>query len=147
MSPSKKQRSEFRKCECGRIWETRDTFLRDKNVKIVGYQPDFINRKYNHFLFQHATKRCGRYLGVRASDFADLRERECPAGVCVGKDGCPGYCLNTFDLRVCSVTCRNAVDRRLAAKIRNRRILRELASAVARSQQNARSERTTARSR
>lgn len=116
----------YRKCECGYIWKTRDDFLRDKKLKIVGYQPDFINHKYNHFLFQHAAKGCGQFFGVRASDFHDLREKECANELCFAKEECPGYCKNTVDLRVCSVNCRNASDRIVAAKIRSRRILRKL---------------------
>jgi hypothetical protein len=100
-------------------------------VKIVGYQPDFVTGKYNHFLFQHRANSCGQLFGVRASDFGDLRGKECPNELCVGQEGCPGYCMNTFDLRVCSVTCRNASDRMLASKLRSRRILRSLKSAAA----------------
>jgi hypothetical protein len=100
-------------------------------VKIIGYQPDFINRKYNHFLFQHKTKNCGAFLAVRASDFADLREKSCSPELCAGHENCPGYCLNTLDLRVCSVTCRNATDRAVAAKLANRRILRKLFPLIA----------------
>lgn len=124
MSSTKKKDAEYKKCVCGKAWKTRDSFLKDKKVKIVGYQPDFINRRYNHFLFQHKIKDCGEFIGIRASDFSDLREKGCPKDVCMGQEGCPGYCLDTFDLRVCSVTCRNATDREVAARIRNRRTLR-----------------------
>ena len=110
--PSRKKKSaEYRRCDCGESWKTRDALLRDKNVKIIGYQPDFVNHKYNHFLFQHKAKGCGAFFGVRASDFKDLREKECPNDLCFGHDECPGYCMDTSDLRVCSVTCRNASDR------------------------------------
>ncbi|RJP71842.1 MAG: hypothetical protein C4532_06955 [Candidatus Abyssobacteria bacterium SURF_17] len=123
---SGKQSASYRTCECGHAWKTRDDFLRDKNVKIVGYQPDFVNHKYNHFLFQHTMKGCGQFLGVRASDFQELREKECANELCFAKEQCPGYCKNTLDLRVCSVNCRNASDRMVATKIRTRRILRRL---------------------
>ena len=131
MPRSGAERSIFRKCDCGESWKTRNAFLRDKHVKIVGYQPDLISHKYNHFLFQHKAKGCGRFFGVRASDFSDLRQEKCANELCMGQAKCPGYCLNTLDLRVCSVTCRNASDRVLASKIRNRRILRNLKAAIA----------------
>ena len=131
MTRRKSKPSEYRKCSCGETWETRDDLLRDRNARIVGYQPDFVNHKYNHFLFQHRAKNCGEFFGIRASDFSDLREKECPDGLCLGKEGCPGYCNDTLDLRVCSVTCRNASDRLIASKIRNRRILRKLRSVAA----------------
>jgi hypothetical protein len=126
-----KKDANYRKCDCGKTWKTRDAFLRDKAVKIIGYQPDFINHKYNHFLFQHKIKGCGVFFAVRASDFSDLREKACPNELCFGHDECPQYCTDTFDLRVCSVTCRNASDRSIASKIRSRRILRKLKGASA----------------
>jgi len=125
---SRKKNTDYRKCNCGKTWKTRDEFLRDKAVKIIGYQPDFINHKYNHFLFHHKTKGCGLFFAVRASDFSDLREKECPNDLCFGHDDCPRYCTDTFELRVCSVTCRNASDRIIASKIKSRRILRKLRS-------------------
>ena len=124
--PPRKKPLEFRRCECGHIWKTRDELLRDKKVKIVGYQPDFINHKYNHFLFFHLAKECGQFLAIRASEFSDIREKECPNELCMGKEGCPGYCTDTLDLRVCSVACRNASDREIAARISKRRLLRNL---------------------
>ena len=131
MPSRKKKKSEYRKCDCGKIWKTRDALLRDKDVRIIGYQPDFVNHKYNHFLFQHKAKGCGVFFGVRASDFKDLREKECPNELCFGHDECPGYCMDTSDLRVCSVTCRNASDRLIASKIKTRRILQKLKTASA----------------
>jgi hypothetical protein len=95
-------------------------------VKIVGYQPDLINHKYNHFVFFHRTKECGQFFGIRASDFSDLRDGTCPKKLCMGQEDCPGYCTDTLDLRVCSVACRNATDREVAARISKRRLLRNV---------------------
>jgi hypothetical protein len=140
-------KAEYRHCTCGKVWKTRDDLLRDAKVKLVGYQPDFVNRKYNHFLFQHGVRGCGQYFGIRASDFADLREKECSNELCTGKENCPGYCLNTLDLRICSVTCRNASDRVLAARIRDRRVLRGLLAVTWKSPVKRRQRRTPARSK
>ena len=126
MPPKKKEKSEFKECSCGKKWKTRNSFLQDKKVKIVGYQPDVINHKYNHFLFFHRTKDCGQFFGVRASEFSDLRDGQCPKELCMGQEDCPGYCMDTLDLRVCSVACRNATDREVAARISKRRLLRSL---------------------
>lgn len=130
MPAPKKKKAAYRLCDCGKGWNTRDALLRDKEMRIVGYQPDFVNHKYNHFLFQHRAKGCGEFMAIRASDFSDLREKECPDDLCFGKNDCPGYCTDTFDLRVCSVTCRNASDRSIASKIRSRRILKSLQKSV-----------------
>lgn len=125
-----KQKSVYRTCRCGHTWKTREDFLNDRNLKIVGYQPDFVNHRYNHFLFNHLEKGCGQFFGVRASDFSDLREKGCTAELRTGQKDCPGYCMNSTDLRVCSVACCNASDRKLAAKIRSRRVLRRLISGM-----------------
>jgi hypothetical protein len=119
-----KKEQEFKSCDCGRSWKTREEFLKDGKVKIVGYQPDLVNHKYNHFVFFHRIKDCGRFFGIRASDFSDLRDGRCPKELCMGQEDCPGYCTDTLDLRVCSVACRNATDRAVAAKISKRRLLR-----------------------
>ncbi len=135
MPPRKKKEQEFRKCDCGHTWKTREEFLRDKKVKIVGYQPDFVNHRYNHFLFFHRLKECGLFFGVRASEFDDLREGKCPKELGMGLEDCPGYCTDMLDLRVCSVACRNAVDRELAARISKRRLLRNIGTAGGDSEQ------------
>ena len=130
MPPRKGKKQEFRKCDCGQSWETRDEFLQDKMVKIIGYQPDFVSRKYSHFLFFHRAKGCGGFIGIRASEFGDLRETAYPKDLCFGEEDCPGYCTDTLDLRVCSVACRNATDREVAARISRRRILRRMKPAT-----------------
>ena len=126
MPPRTKKEQDFKKCDCGRSWKTRESFLKDGKVKIVGYQPDLINHKYNHFVFFHRTKDCGQFFGIRASDFSDLRDGRCPKDLCMGQEDCPGYCTDTLDLRVCSVACRNATDREVAARISKRRLLRNV---------------------
>lgn len=128
MPPRKKKDQVFKKCDCGRVWKTRAGFLRDDKVKIVGYQPDLVSHKYNHFVFFHRAKACGQFLGVRASEFADLRVGKCPKELGMGQEECPGYCTDTLDLRVCSVACRNATDREVAARLSKRRLLRSLGS-------------------
>jgi hypothetical protein len=124
MPPSKIR--DFKKCDCGSSWKTRDDFFGDGKVKIVGYQPDLVNHKYNHFVFFHRTKECGQFFGIRASHFSDLRNGECPKELGMGMEECPGYCTDTLDLRICSVACRNATDREVAARISKRRLLRSM---------------------
>lgn len=128
MPARKKQKWEFGKCACDHSWKTRDEFLQDKKVKIVGYQPDLVNHKYNHFLFFHRAKDCGQFFGIRASAFSDLRGGKCPKELFIGQEDCPGYCTDTLDLRVCSVACRNATDREVAARLSKRRLLRSAGS-------------------
>lgn len=126
MATRTKKARDFKTCDCGRSWRTRESFLKDGKVKIVGYQPDLVNHKYNHFVFFHRTKECGQFFGIRASDFSDLRDGRCPKELCMGQKDCPGYCTDMLDLRVCSVACRNATDREVAAKISKRRLLRDM---------------------
>ena len=144
MSPKKKKDQEFKDCVCGKTWKTRDKFLLDKKVKLVGYQPDLVNHKYNHFLFYHRAKGCSQFFGIRASSFSDLREKGCSKELCMGHDDCPGYCTDTLDLRVCSVACINASDRELAAKISKRRILRSLNAVVGSAKRAGKKEKSKA---
>lgn len=126
MPQRKTKDKNFKECDCGRSWKTRDDFFADGKVKIVGYQPDFVNHKYSHFLFFHRAKDCGQFFGIRASEFDDLRQGKCPKELGMGMEECPGYCTDTLDLRVCSVACCNATDREVAARLSKRRLLRNV---------------------
>jgi len=82
----------FKICNsCGYQWETREQFLSDLNVEVVGYQTFFSNLTMGLFLFNHS---CSTTLAIEATSFMDLykgtfhQERKPVKG-----RNCPGRCL------------------------------------------------------
>ena len=56
----------FKQCPCcTHTWQTRDEFLGDENLRLIGYQPDFDSLEFGLFLFTHEVKSCGSSLAMR----------------------------------------------------------------------------------
>jgi hypothetical protein len=94
----------FKRCPvCGQRWFSRDDFLSDPNIRLLGYQVNFDSLTLGLVLFNHDT--CKDTLGVMVKDFADLqsgpvfRERK------TGTEECPGYCLHECNLNRCPAKC------------------------------------------
>jgi len=62
----------FKKCpSCGNTWNTRDEFLKDENLTLVGYQKIMGLYGGGYLLFKHGIKTCGTTLAVKAAFFSD----------------------------------------------------------------------------
>ncbi|MFN3134693.1 MAG: hypothetical protein ACK44H_03875 [Candidatus Kryptonium sp.] len=62
----------FKKCPmCKNVWETRDEFLNDENLKLIGYQKYMGLYGGGYLLFKHKTKSCGTTIAVKATSFSD----------------------------------------------------------------------------
>jgi hypothetical protein len=62
----------FKTCPiCNQEWLTRDDFLSDPKIKLLGYQVNFDELTLGAVLFNHEI--CFDTLGVMVKDFADLR--------------------------------------------------------------------------
>jgi len=87
---------------CNTDWATRDQFLRDETVSLVGYQANFINLEKGLFLFNHS---CRMTLAVRVESFADLHVGPVFAERLSGTPDCSGYCLHRNALQACPNKC------------------------------------------
>ena len=59
----------FKRCPmCSFRWETRDSFLEDPDIDLVGYQISFEDLVAGHFLFNHT---CKGTLGILMCIVAD----------------------------------------------------------------------------
>jgi hypothetical protein len=93
----------FKDCKvCGFVWKSRDEFLGDENVEIVGYQAHFKEFVTGTFLFNHS---CKTTLAIGAVEFKDLCQEPIFKSRPVGDGRCPGYCLNRCGLWTCHPTC------------------------------------------
>ena len=65
----------FKTCSCCKTpWYSRDEFLEDCDIDLVGYQVNFGDLVLGIFLFNHAT--CESTIGIPAGLFKDLHERK-----------------------------------------------------------------------
>jgi hypothetical protein len=107
----------FKKCNnCGFEWLTRDQWLQDPDLKLIGYQVNYKSLKMGILLFNHT---CRTTLALQALDFEDLYTGQIFIDRATDGDGCPGYCLHQHDLRPCPSKCECAYIRHILQLIRN----------------------------
>jgi len=107
----------FKTCPfCSKPWASREMFLEDADIDLVGYQVDFEDLSLGLFLFNHLT--CKTTLAVHASLFKDLHTGPVYLERKTGQTECPGYCLRTPELAPCPAECECAWVRSLLQIIR-----------------------------
>ena len=103
----------FSEClPCGAKWVSRDDFLGDPDVEIVGYNANFDDLLAGTFLFNHA---CGGTLSLSVRYFNGLYEGTIFTERATGSEDCPEYCLYQEQLDKCLTRCecafvRNIID-------------------------------------
>lgn len=117
MTPPSEHGLLFRECGmCGERWPSREAFLSDPGVALVGYQVDFRNLLEGLLLFNH---RCKTTLSISVRTFRDLYSGPVFAARAEGTDDCPGYCLHTDVLDRCPAQCECAYVRDILQRIRS----------------------------
>jgi hypothetical protein len=106
----------FKEClQCGSKWFTRDDFLDDASIEIVGYRVNFDDLLAGAFLFKHA---CGATISLSVRYFNGLYEGPIFSERATGSDDCPGYCLYQDQLEKCAARCECAYVRNIIDIIR-----------------------------
>ena len=106
----------FKKCPmCGYAWSTRDDFLRDPALELIGYQVNFEKLTLGFFLFNHS---CKATLGIHAGDFSDLYKGPVFHDRATGSKECPGYCLLEHELLPCPARCECAYVREIVQVVK-----------------------------
>ncbi len=102
---------DFKVCpNCEYIWNTRDDFMNDPEVSIIGYQVNFNVLKAGLFLFNHS---CKGTFAIEVKPFADLYDGPIFSERATGTDDCPGYCLRKENLDLCPAKCECAFVRHI----------------------------------
>lgn len=101
---------------CGVQWPDRERFLSDPRIRVVGYQPNFRSLSDGLFYFNHS---CGTTLAFKAGEFADLYDGPMFGDRKTGGPDCLGYCLRSYELRLCAAKCECAFVRNVLNLIRN----------------------------
>ncbi len=105
----------FRRCTCGHEWASREDFLGDPDVTIVGYQVDFEALHLGLLLFNHA---CRTTLAIEAGQFRDLYDGPVFKKKRTESPDCPGYCVHRDNLERCPVECECAYVREIIQILR-----------------------------
>jgi hypothetical protein len=93
----------FKECTaCQASWETRDAFLSDPDLKLVGYQASFRELTAGFFLFTHS---CGTTMAIPVHGFEDLVVGPVFETPLIGSDRCEEHCLHEDDLEPCPAAC------------------------------------------
>lgn len=117
MNKLQTEHAPFKTCTiCGIVWRTRDDFVDDPDIYIVGYQVHFNALTEGLFLFNHS---CGGTLSIRAGEFADLYKGPVFQEQRTGTEECPGHCLHHEDLAPCPVKCECAFVREIVQIVKN----------------------------
>jgi hypothetical protein len=107
----------FRICsKCGVVWPTRESFLEDRDLWLIGYQADFEDLVAGLFLFNHS---CFTTLAVEAEKFQDLNEGPIFAERLTGTAECRQFCFRRYELRPCPAKCEYAFVREILQIIKN----------------------------
>ena len=102
----------FKKCTCcGHTWTTREDFLSDPTIVIIGYQVRFDKPDLGFLLFNHLVRDCETTMAIKAGEFSDLYDGPIYEESLTNTGECPEYCLNKEDLRPCPAKCACAYVR------------------------------------
>jgi hypothetical protein len=108
----------FKQCTCCDIfWWTRDEFLQDADIELIGYQANFSHLELGYLLFNHLS--CESTLAINAGLFKDLYAGPVFAQRLTGLDPCPGYCEHIEVLEPCEAQCECAYVREIMQVLRN----------------------------
>lgn len=110
-------KSVFKKCtNCEHIWDTRNSFLADPGIKIIGYQADFRELTEGLFLFNHT---CGTTVSIKAQFFIDLNDRPIFQDRLTDGEECLGYCHIRNNLLPCHSKCECAYVREVLQVVKS----------------------------
>lgn len=106
MSSTPQSKSSFKTCPlCKTEWTTRDEFLSDPEVQLIGYQANLDELELGLLYFNHDREGCRTTMAVEARYFTDLYDGPVFRERMHGSSHCPGHCLYMSDLESCPVKC------------------------------------------
>ena len=109
----------FKRCTtCRHPWRSREGFLSDPAIVLIGYQVSFQELTAGLFLFVHNAPDCLTTIAMPTGIFTDLYVGEVFATRLTGTAQCPGRCLHKSDLEACGNKCECAYVREIIQIIR-----------------------------
>lgn len=106
----------FLQCSlCGHVWSSREEFISDPQMTLLGYQVNFTDLNYGLFLFTHT---CGTTVSLTVDAFKDFYDGPIFSERATGTEACPGFCLIERELRLCPTRCECAYVREILQILR-----------------------------
>ena len=90
---------------CSQRWKTREDFLADPELKLVGYQVAFEDIEGGLFFFNHQHENCGTTLAIPVKEFTALSPLPVVGRRKIKQECCPGLCVRKGNLDPCPVAC------------------------------------------
>jgi hypothetical protein len=116
-APPPRDDQAFKTCTfCRHVWPSREAFLTDPQISLVGYQafsPDLV---LGLFLFNHLV--CKTTLAIHAREFVDLYDGPIYGERLDETEACQGHCKDTHDLEPCAQRCECAYVREVVQLVR-----------------------------
>lgn len=111
----------FKQCStCHEVWETREDFLGEPTLRLVGYQVNFGELKAGFFMFNHDTDECGTSLAIEAGEFTDMHKGPIFEDIRrESAESCPGYCDDSHRLDPCYQKCECSYVRDVLEQVRD----------------------------
>jgi len=107
----------FKSCTCCHTeWDSREDFLTDPQIDLVGYQVNFGKPRLGYFLFNHLI--CKSTLALKAGLFVELYDGPVFGERRTGSDTCRGFCLHPSELSPCTEKCECAYVREVVQILR-----------------------------
>ena len=113
----------FKLCnKCKTEWKSREDFLNDPNIVMIGFMANNDNYKRGAYLFNHilSNDSCNSTIGLFVYNFLDMYSGKIYDKLKTGTDECSGHCVNIYELENCTANCRNAVARKIMQEILNK---------------------------
>jgi len=101
---------------CRMKWATREDFLKDPGIEMIGYQVRFEELSSGLFLFNHS---CKSTLAIDVASFRDFYDGTVFKTHAHGTENCPEYCLHESNLAPCPSECECAFVREIIQIIKN----------------------------
>ena len=113
----------FKLCnKCKTEWKSRNDFLNDSNIVMIGLMANNDNYKRGAYLFNHILPdgSCNTTIGLFVDNFLDMCSGEIYGQLKMGTDECSGLCVSIYELENCTAHCRNAIARIIMQEILNK---------------------------
>lgn len=108
----------FKECpDCGHVWDTREDFLADTQLELIGYRADLVDLIGGRLFAVHKVPGCFSTLTVSLAAFWDLQRGAGHSERLEGDEQCPGHCRDVSDLATCDNPCDCAHAREIVQEV------------------------------